>query len=200
MKTNGMKTANENIYGRCFVAIQIPIHVQRVFEKIQNELKTKIEKASWTKNGNFHLTLKFLGNVKKDTISDVCNALDKTTIKQIPFSLEFGGIGTFPNLSRPRVLWIGLKQGGKITTSLSRYINNALFYCDVKSNERFHPHVTLARLKKYANLRGYIELFEEYQTIQNTSMTVNEITLVKSELHPNGAIYTPIRRFHLSKE
>ncbi len=190
----------KNVYIRCFVAIEIPVHVQSVFEKIQNELRTEIGKASWTKIGNFHLTLKFLGDVKKDSISDVCNAIDKVAKKQRPFSLEFGGIGTFPNLSRPRVLWIGLKQGIKITTSLSKYINNALSHCDVKSDERFHPHVTLARLRQHVDLRGYVDLFEEYQTIQNTAMAVDEITLVKSELQPNGAIYTPISRFHLDKE
>ena len=195
-----MKTAYEKIHIRCFVAIEIPVHVQRVFEKIQNELRTEIGKASWTKIGNFHLTLKFLGDVKKDSISDLCNAIDKVAIKQKPFSMEFGGIGTFPNLTRPRVIWIGLKQGGKITTRLSQYINNALFQWNVKSDARFHPHVTLARLKHHADLRGYTDLFEEYQTIQHTSMTVNEITLVKSELHTNEAIYTPISRFHLGRE
>ena len=190
----------KSIYDRCFVAIEIPVHVQRVFEKIQNELRTEIGKASWTRIGNFHLTLKFLGDVKKDSISDICNAIDKVAIKQKPFSLEFGGIGTFPNLSRPRVLWLGLKQGVKITTGLSKYINNALFHWNVKKDGRFHPHVTLARLKQSMDLRKYIDLFEDYQTIQNTSMAVDEITLVKSELHPNGAIYTPISRFHLDKE
>lgn len=190
----------KNIYIRCFVAIEIPVHVQSVFEKIQNELRTEIGKASWTRIGNFHLTLKFLGDVKKDTVSDVCNAIDKVAKKQKPFSLEFGGIGTFPNMSRPRVLWLGLKQGAKETTGLSRYINNALFHWDVKKDGRFHPHITLARLRQSMDLRGHIDLFEEYQTIQNTFMAVDEITLVKSELHPNGAIYTPISRFHLSKE
>ena len=190
----------KSVYIRCFVAIEIPVPVQRVFEKIQNELRAEIGKASWIKIGNFHLTLKFLGDVQKDSISDVCNAIDKVAIKQKPFYLKFGGIGTFPNLSRPRVLWIGLKQGGNITTDLSKYINNALLHCDVKSDERFHPHVTLARLRQHTDLRGYVDLFEEYQTIQNTYMAVDEITLVKSELHPNGAIYTPMSRFHLGKE
>ncbi len=190
----------KTVYIRCFVAIEIPVHVQKVFEKIQNELRTEIGKASWTKIGNFHLTLKFLGDVKKDSISDICNAIDKVATKQKPFSLEFGGIGTFPNLSRPRVLWIGLKQGGKITTGLSKYINNALLHCDVKSDERFHPHVTLARLRQHADLRGYVDLFEEYQTIQNTSMAVDEITLVKSELRPTGAVYTPISKFHFGRK
>ena len=108
-----MKTVNENIYGRCFVAIEIPEYVQRVFEKIQNELRSEIGKASWTRIGNFHLTLKFLGDVKQDSIPDVCNAINNVAIKQKPFTLEFGGIGTFPNFSRPRVLWIGLKRGSE---------------------------------------------------------------------------------------
>lgn len=195
-----METVNEKNYCRCFVAIEIPVHVQRIFQKIQNELRTEIGKASWTRIGNFHLTLKFLGDVKKDGISDVCNAIGKVAIKQKPFYLEFGGIGTFPNLSRPRVLWIGLKQGRKITTDLSKCINKALFNYNVKSDERFHPHVTLARLRQHVDLRGYVDLFEEYQTIQNTSMAVDDITLVKSELRPTGAVYTPISKFHLGKE
>ena len=191
-----MKTA----YIRCFIAIEIPSCVQRVFEKIQNELRTEIGKAVWIRFGNFHLTLKFLGDVKNNSISEIRNAIEKVAIKQKPFALDFGGIGTFPDFSRPRVLWIGLKQGGKITTSLSRDINNALIHADFKKDIRYHPHVTLARLRHQIDLRGYVDLFEEYQTLQHASMPVGEIELVKSELHPNGAVYTPMSRFHLGRE
>ncbi len=96
---------------RCFAAIEIPERIQALIVEVQNAFRPKIERASWTKQGNFHLTLKFLGDVEDRNINEISAALQKIAESQTPFSIEIGGIGAFPNLARPRVLWVGLKQG-----------------------------------------------------------------------------------------
>lgn len=184
---------------RCFIAIELPDSIQKVFEEIQTTLRSRISNASWTKLGNFHLTLKFLGDVKQNRISEICNTIENITKKYDPFSLHFGGIGAFPNISRPRVLWIGLKQGTSTTTRLGQEINSEMMHLGFKNERRFHPHVTLARIRSHANLSGFMELFEKYDTLQNTKLTVKEIVLVKSKLHTSGAVYTPLRKFQLSR-
>lgn len=184
---------------RCFIAIELPDSIQKVFEEIQNKLRSKIRNASWTKFGNFHLTLKFLGDVKQNRFSEICNGIENVSKKHEPFPLYFGGIGAFPNITRPRVLWIGLKKGESTTTRLGKELNSEMVHLGFKNERRFHPHVTLARIRSYVNLSSLSDLLEKYDTLQNTKHTVNEIVLVKSELHPSGAVYTPIKKFQLSR-
>lgn len=184
---------------RCFIAIELPDSIQEIFEEIQTTLRSRISHASWTKLGNFHLTLKFLGDVKQNRISEIGNTIEYISKKYEPFPLNFGGIGAFPNIPRPRVLWIGLKQGTLTTTELGQEINTEMIHLGFKNESRFHPHVTLARIRNPVNFSGFKDLFEKYDTLQNSKLTVNEIVLVKSKLHPSGAVYTPIKKFQLSR-
>lgn len=185
---------------RCFVAIEIPESIQNVFVEMQNALKSKINNASWVKLGNFHLTLRFLGDVKNEDIDEISNTIEGVALNHQPIRLDFGGIGAFPNLTRPNVLWVGLKIGRTPVTTLGVKLNKAMFKLDFKDERRFHPHVTLARLKNRVSLASSMTLFEKFDTLQNAFLTVNEILLVRSELQPSGAIYTPIKRFKLGRE
>ena len=185
---------------RCFAAIEIPERIQALLAEVQDAFRPKIEKASWTKQGNFHLTLKFLGDVKSRTINEISAALQKIVKSQTPFSIEIGGIGAFPNLERPHVLWVGLKQGIPLTVKLARAINHELVKFGFEKDTRFHPHLTLARLRDQVNLNTFISLFKKFETLDGTLLTVNKITLVKSELHPSGAVYTPLKLCELGKE
>lgn len=185
---------------RCFIAIELPDSIQRIFEEIQNVFKSRISNASWTKLGNFHLTLKFLGDVKQNRISKICSVVDNISNEHASFRLCFGGIGAFPSMSRPRVLWIGLKQGVSQTTRLWQKINSEMLHLGFKNEKRFHPHTTLARMRSRENLSRHKDLFCKYDSLPNTILTVNEIVLVESKLHPSGAVYTPFKKFQLSRE
>lgn len=185
---------------RCFAAIEIPERIQALLVEVQNVFRPKIKRASWTKQGNFHLTLKFLGDIDDRNISEISEALQRIAESQTPFSIEIGGIGAFPNLARPRVLWVGLRQGTPLTVKLSRVINHEFVKFGFEKDTRFHPHLTLARLKDQVNLKSFISLFKEFETIDGALLTVDKITLVKSELHPSGAVYTPLKICELNKE
>ena len=185
---------------RCFAAIEIPEKIQALLVDVQKAFRPKIERASWTKHGNFHLTLKFLGEVENRSVDEIGAALQRIAISQNPFSIEIGGIGAFPNLERPRVLWVGLKQGAVPTKKLANAINIELAELDYPKDTRFHPHFTLARFKNRVNLKPIINLFTKFEVLDRTSLIVDKITLVKSELHPSGAVYTPIKICEFNKE
>lgn len=183
---------------RCFVAVEIPEPIQALLKPVQTHLQPQIHKASWTKPGKFHLTLKFLGDIHPEAIHQVSEALQRVTDTYSPFSIAFGGIGAFPNLVRPRVIWMGIKQGGSTVSRLAKAVNLELTHLGFSTDNRFHPHLTLARLRTATNLEPLKNIRRKYDTIVGGSMRVNEIALMQSQLHPNGAIYTPLSVCHLS--
>ena len=183
---------------RCFVAIEIPQPIQMLLKNVQTRLQSDLRKASWTKSGNFHLTLKFLGDVHSERIDDVSNVIQNVADVQVPFSIAFGGIGAFPNLYRPRVLWMGVKQGTSIVSRLAKTVNLELKQLGFPIDNRFHPHLTLARLRTPVNLEPLKNMLRQYDRIDRAVVNVKAITLMRSELHPNGAIYTPLNFGHFS--
>ena len=183
---------------RCFVAVEIPESIQALMRPVQTHLQSQIRKASWTKPGNFHLTLKFLGDVRPEAINDISEAIQCVTDTHSPFSITFGGIGAFPNLARPRVIWMGIKQGASTVSRLAKAVNLELAHLGFSTDNRFHPHLTLARLRTAMNLEPLKNILRKYDTIDGGSMRVNEIALMQSQLHPNGAIYTPLSLCHFS--
>ena len=183
---------------RCFVAIEIPHPIQGLLKPVQTRLQSEIRRASWTKLGNFHLTLKFLGDVPPERVDVVSEAVQNVADAQVPFSIEFGGVGAFPNFTRPRVLWVGIKQGASTVSNLAKSVNAALKHLGFSTDNRFHPHLTLARLRAPMNLDSLQNKLRQYDTIDGAVVNVNEITLMQSQLHPNGAIYTPLNVCHFS--
>ena len=183
---------------RCFVAIEIPKPVQALLKPVQTHLQSEIRKASWTKSGNFHLTLKFLGDVHSEAVGAVSEAVQNIAATQFPFSIELGGIGAFPSLARPRVIWVGIKHGAAIVSHLAKAVNLELKPLGFPTDNRFRPHLTLGRLRSPVNLQPLKSILREYDTIDEATVRVNQITVMQSQLHANGAIYTPLNVCHFS--
>lgn len=177
---------------RCFVAIEIPEPIQALLKQVQARLQSEVRKVSWTKPGNFHLTLKFLGEVHTEAVDAISEAVQNIAATQKPFSIELGGIGAFPTLARPRVIWIGVKHGASTVSSLAKVVNRELKCLGFPADNRFHPHLTLGRLRMPANLKPLKTVLDKYDTIDGAIVNVNEIIVMQSQLHPNGAIYTPL--------
>ena len=193
-----MDTAKSAVI-RCFVSVEIPEPIQASLVSVQRHLQSEIHKrTSWTKPGNFHLTLKFLGDVHPDAIDNISEAIQRVADTHPPFSIAFGGIGAFPNFARPRVIWMGIKQGALPVSRLAKAVNFELTHLGFSTDNRFHPHLTLARLRTTTDLEPLKNILRKYDTIVGGSMRVNEITLMQSQLHPNGALYTPLSVCHLS--
>ena len=178
---------------RCFVAIEIPETIQTLLTFAQEELRKFVRGASWVKRENIHLTLKFLGDVAPNQISVIRNSIEQVTDARSPFSMELGGIGAFPNLSRPRIIWAGVKTGADDVAAIAREIDLRLSrHGHERDKKPFRPHLTLARIKRLANLKPLVDVFQQYDTINGATMIVNQIRVVQSELRRSGAVYTPL--------
>ena len=178
---------------RCFVAIEIPETIQTLLTSAQEELREFVRGASWVKRENIHLTLKFLGDVVPNQISVIKNSIEQVTDTRSPFSMELGGIGAFPNLSRPRIIWAGVKTGADEVAAIAKDIDIRLGRHGYERNEKpFRPHLTLARLKSRTDLKPLVDVFQQYDTISGARMIVKQVRIVQSQLRRSGAVYTPL--------
>ena len=97
---------------RCFIAISLPEELKAKISGIQEKLKAAGADVSWTRPEGMHLTLKFFGEIEDKRIPKIEKALDTAVDGISAFSLSVSGMGTFPDMRRPRVIWIGLKEDG----------------------------------------------------------------------------------------
>ena len=194
-----MKNATQRI--RCFVAIEIPSTIRDKLAQIQDIFRKHIRHASWVNPKNFHLTLKFLGEVEHTQLDTVEAAVRKVAMNHSPFSMRVGGIGAFPSLKRPSVIWCGVKVGAAEISELAQEINLELDRCGYPRDERTsNPHLTIARIKERMDLRPFTDTFHQYERIDGASMTVHEISLVRSQLQLTGAVYTRLKSCRLNTE
>ena len=117
-------------------------------------------RASWTREPNLHLTLKFLGDVPIERIEAVSRALHRATAGAASFEIEIRGCGAFPTRGYPKVLWIGISDGPHLS-SLFEAIEREVGRLDFPREGRaFHPHLTIARLRQPQGARALAELHE----------------------------------------
>lgn len=178
---------------RLFVAVDVP---DRIKEEIENAvvdpLRDIVEGAKWTRPEGRHLTLKFLGYVDDDRVDEVGSALE-TVAPTAAFDAAFEELGGFPNLRRPRVLWVGVGEGSDRFVDLAASVDRCLEPLGFAREERpFHPHLTLARFPKPRVIAEFPKPAVPYEPFR-----VDEVILFRSQLHPKGARYTPLARVGL---
>lgn len=185
---------------RSFLAIEIP---QKQIESLAGyleDLKKVPSKIKWVVPHQVHLTLKFFGSLSQETIDRISQALVKKVSDYPPFTLSLKGIGAFPNLFRPRVIWLGL--GGEIETlqMVSKGIEQSLFSIGIPREERpFHPHLTLGRNKLNQVNEPLYRLLAQWPKEETTSFSIEEVVLFRSDLKPGGPVYTKLAVFPLNQ-
>lgn len=179
---------------RTFIAIEIPPEVKTALAALQDELRHAGAEVSWTKPDNIHLTLKFLGEVEAQRIVTIEQACAATAAECAPFELRLAGTGVFPDARRPRVLWAGLDGDVENARRMQMRLDERLSAAGFAREEKaFQLHLTIGRVKSNRNARQLVALADAH-ALPALSFTVREIVLMKSELHPAGARYTPLAR------
>jgi len=171
---------------RTFVAIEVNNKdVLNSIHKIQTELNIK---AKPVELHNMHFTVQFLGEVSEEMIEKISDALNSIEFSE--FSISFVSIGVFPKPNFPRVIWIGTNDGVNELEKLAEVIRLKLTHLGFSPDKKFKPHVTIFRVKnKIEDISDKLEKFSSYYF---GKQTVSEIKLKKSELTPNGPIYTDL--------
>ena len=171
---------------RTFVAIEVSNKdVLNSIHKIQTELNIK---AKPVELNNMHFTVQFLGEVSEEMVRKISDALN--SIEFSTFSISFMGVGVFPKPSFPRVIWIGTNDGINELEKLAEMIRTKLSQIGFHPDKKFKPHVTIFRVKN--KIEGMSDKLEKFSSYNFGKQTVSEIKLKKSELTPNGPIYTDL--------
>lgn len=183
---------------RAFIAIPIPDIIASNIHKLQLSLQKSSAEVRWVSAYNYHLTIKFLGDITTSQINDVKEAIYCGIMNLKPFSLNFSGVGGFPNDNKPRVIWVGTLQGKNDVMTLQNQIDTQLHKLGFElDSKQFFPHLTIGRIKKPNSNRSLRVLMEEKKGYVSPAFSVSSISLFKSELTPKGPIYTSLEDFFL---
>jgi 2'-5' RNA ligase len=188
---------------RAFIAVEIPAEIQqRVYRETANFRRAVDFLVRWVPVENMHLTLKFLGDVSPSSMEFLMQML-RNEAENVPcFDIHLTGLGAFPSLRRPRVIFIGI-QAPAALDSLQRGIESASRRLGYSSEERpYSAHLTLGRVKQNV---GAADQQKIRRTLESTQVDllgtarVDSVHLYKSELNPAGSVYTRLYSAPLKK-
>jgi len=188
---------------RSFIAIELSDEARAKITELQSRLKgvSPPNTVRWTVPQNIHLTLHFLGDVPVDDLQDTARAVGAAAACCPTFSLNLSSVGCFPNIRRPRIVWVGISGETDALAKLHQTMGEQLHQrIGFQSESRpYSPHLTIGRVKKGIPQRRLSQLGQvlEQETPQVghlVEVPVTEIQLIQSDLKPDGPIYTPIAR------
>ena len=183
---------------RAFVAIDLPESVRSALETAQAALKKFEFRVKWVRPESIHLTLKFLGNIDTARTDAVFNAMTLAAEGRHPLTLSPSGIGVFPNVRRPRVIWVGIGGQMDLLKNLQQSLDAHLADLGFPRDSRpFKGHLTLGRVKGKIAAGHMQTALDQLKDHQSDGFGVSRIILFKSELQPSGAVYTQVRQVPL---
>ena len=174
---------------RLFIAFDVSEEVKNYLVDLQKQLP-KDAKLNPVKE--FHLTLKFLGDMDDSKVDNIKALLSNVDFTQ--FTAKTSSLGIFPDEKTIRVVWVGLEPKDKIT-AFQKEIESALADLFPKDT-RFHPHLTLARVKFVKDKKDFIDKIKKI-SIKEIEFPVNSFKLIKSNLTPEGSVYEDVAEFSL---
>ncbi len=180
---------------RAFIAVRVPAS-ERLREAL-GRLSALGRAVKTVEPDNLHVTLKFLGETSSSLLPAVSDTIRHTVKDQPPMRMRLVGMSAFPHVNRPSVIWVGLEHAVPlihVATLLDGELQSLNFRPEEKA---FQPHVTLARVKRKPppQLKSIIA---EYQEADFGELVVSSIDLFRSELRPEGPVYTVLHSVPLS--
>ena len=181
---------------RTFIAVDPGKAIRDRLVSFQKSLAETAENVKWVEPENLHFTLLFLGEVDEREVLNVCKAVKETTQRQASFALTAGGTGCFPNLRRPRVVWVGAQQGKQEMVALHDALETPLLElgCYRRENRVYTPHITLGRIRINRPMTQLAAALSKHQTWKAGATTVEEVHVMSSDLTPTGPIYSVLSR------
>ena len=187
---------------RLFLALPVPSEIKSALGTAQNDLRNLLapRAASWTKPGNMHLTLRFLGDVGSDQTEAMIASITTATTAFGALPLVAERLGAFPDLRYPRVIWAWVHDGGDRLAELHRRVVAATDdFTQECAQEKFTGHITLARVQQINRPQAEIIASFVKSAVNRRfgAWTASHLELIRSELSPGGSRYTCLARFSL---
>ncbi|MBN1570071.1 MAG: RNA 2',3'-cyclic phosphodiesterase [Acidobacteria bacterium] len=184
---------------RTFIAIPLPRECRLMLEQLQEKLRSFKAEVRWVGIPSIHLTLKFLGEVDPGIIPKLSKMIEDAVQNERSFELRLHGLGCFPNLRNPRVIWCGLTGEADNLLRLQRCVEDACAELGFACEERpFHPHLTLGRVNGKRNLQPLLDYIKIGSDLE-CSFNADQINIYRSILRPQGAEYSILKSIVLNE-
>ncbi|MCL0087321.1 RNA 2',3'-cyclic phosphodiesterase [Dehalococcoidia bacterium] len=189
---------------RAFIAIELPDQAKCDLSQLLNSIRPGQERAvKWVNPDSIHLTLKFLGNIPAEKVANIARAIGEAAAVAKPFTVELQGLGAFPSLRSPRVVWVGVGGDVQLIVNLQKRIDQVLIPLGFPTERRqFSPHLTLGRVRDKATSQERRSLGESIRSMRlegSPPFLVDEVCLMRSTLTSAGAIYHRLASIHLTQ-
>ena len=182
---------------RLFVSLPTPQAVLPRLADVREHLRAAHADVAWEPREKLHCTLKFLGDTQEQRAAPLRDTIASIARTTPPFPVVYGGTGCFPDPRDPRIIWAGVTDTGGELLRLVETLESALAALGFdRERRRFHPHVTLGRVRGARSLDVLLATMETL-TFENPPVLIQELELVKSTLRPAGSVYSPVFRTRL---
>lgn len=184
---------------RTFVSIEIPEDIKDNIEKSIGEMKVTLPPIKWVDKKNLHITMKFLGWVEDRKIDGLTGSLTDLAKNFGTIKVSFAGLGVFPDARRPRVVWVGIDEGGDRVKELAERLEEGLSKEGYREGEdrEFSPHLTIGRVKEKIEPEALCAYVEKNKKADYGGFVVKHISLMKSTLRRSGPIYEEVEKIVL---
>jgi len=184
---------------RCFIAVDLPSDLKKDLARVQAGIGAWRARVKWVEEKNFHLTLKFLGDVELPLLERIGAGLEKVSLQHYKFDFVISGLGAYPSLKNPRVIWAGVHDNEKGLHLIWEDIESEMVKLGLPAEERmFSPHLTLGRVKDSTSAPGLDKVIH-HLSLDDRIVPVTEIKLMRSRLSRSGPEYFCISSFVLQE-
>ena len=178
---------------RAFIALILPQEIAEFLAQLQQSLRSRGLNIGWVRPGNLHLTFRFFGHIPETDVPRIAGVMHNTAQTIPSFELSVQGLGVFPGIKRPRVLWAGLGGSTQLLKQLYGRLDASLDSIGFKSEKRgFAAHLTLGRIRKPIDSKWLLALMADAGGFAPRSFLAQRLVLFKSDLRPRGPEYTSL--------
>lgn len=189
---------------RAFIAVCLDEPTRTAVAAEIERLRPLSRAVAWVPSQNLHLTLRFLGEQNDGRLAEALLGIEEAATACAPFALTLHGLGAFPGLERPRILWVGVAEGAPAIRALQSEVETALGRRQfVPESRPWHPHLTIGRVFDPRRWRrdtspALRESIARAATTRFGTLDVSRVVLMRSDLSPSGARYSELHSVSLA--
>lgn len=183
---------------RIFISIPVPEVIKDQALQIRMELSRLKPDIKWVEYENYHITLKFLGEVKEGKLNEIKTRLLMVAQACPAFNFKTNGIGFFPNKNRPRVMWLGVKGEMNKAQFLGERVDTYLSELGFEVEKKRSFHLTLGRIRSERNLDEIVSTTDSINNgLKSYDLPVEQFFLMESHLSSSGPQYSVLEKYDL---
>lgn len=183
---------------RLFCAINIVNELKANISNLQTKLRNSGADVKWVEPVNLHLTIKFFGEVKEEKIELISCVGEQVCAQHDRIKIEIAGLGAFPDLKNPRVIWLGISRGSEQIKLLAQKIDEGLATIGfAKESRPFSVHLTLGRTRSNCGKEKLVATINGFKEQKLGGQEIEKVDLMQSILQPQGPVYKVVKNWSL---